>query len=248
MRFLRSGYRCAAVCCVPHGPRAGVRRGPTERMVRKGLLRGARVASTATDKEITRAYRKLAKQYHPDANPGARTASRESRRLRRPGRRRSPQGVRRGSTPRAHGRWLREPRWLRGGDTTNFRVEDLGDLGDLFGGIFGGRGGDGAPAAPARCGPGDRACTSPSKTPCGRDGRRQPPGRLPLPHLWWERGGPGDRHAHLRPLVAVADPRRQPGPLLALDRLAPSATAGAPLSTRRARPATGPAPSGATAR
>ena len=29
------------------------------------------VASTATDKEITRAYRKLAKQYHPDANPGS---------------------------------------------------------------------------------------------------------------------------------------------------------------------------------
>ena len=29
------------------------------------------VATTATDKEITRAYRKLAKQFHPDANPGA---------------------------------------------------------------------------------------------------------------------------------------------------------------------------------
>src|SRR5271169_1294284 len=28
------------------------------------------VVSTATDKEITRAYRKLAKQFHPDANPG----------------------------------------------------------------------------------------------------------------------------------------------------------------------------------
>ena len=29
------------------------------------------VPSTATDKEITKAYRKLAKQYHPDANPGS---------------------------------------------------------------------------------------------------------------------------------------------------------------------------------
>src|SRR5579872_6461706 len=29
------------------------------------------VSQTATDKEITRAYRKLAKQYHPDANPGS---------------------------------------------------------------------------------------------------------------------------------------------------------------------------------
>src|ERR1700729_243668 len=29
------------------------------------------VGSTATDKEITRSYRKLAKQFHPDANPGS---------------------------------------------------------------------------------------------------------------------------------------------------------------------------------
>src|SRR5580658_2837311 len=28
------------------------------------------VVSTASEKEITRAYRKLAKQFHPDANPG----------------------------------------------------------------------------------------------------------------------------------------------------------------------------------
>src|SRR5262245_52229038 len=28
------------------------------------------VSSGATDKEISRAYKKLAKQYHPDANPG----------------------------------------------------------------------------------------------------------------------------------------------------------------------------------
>jgi len=29
------------------------------------------VGKEATDKEITRAYRKLAKQYHPDAHPGS---------------------------------------------------------------------------------------------------------------------------------------------------------------------------------
>src|SRR6195952_1638396 len=32
------------------------------------------VPQGATDKEITRAYRKLAKQHHPDANPGNREA------------------------------------------------------------------------------------------------------------------------------------------------------------------------------
>ena len=29
------------------------------------------VSDTALDKDITRAYRRLAKQYHPDANPGS---------------------------------------------------------------------------------------------------------------------------------------------------------------------------------
>ena len=32
------------------------------------------VPKGATDKEITRAYRKLAKQYHPDANPDDKAA------------------------------------------------------------------------------------------------------------------------------------------------------------------------------
>src|SRR4051812_50224494 len=32
------------------------------------------VASDATEKDVTRAYRKLAKQFHPDANPGNKEA------------------------------------------------------------------------------------------------------------------------------------------------------------------------------
>ncbi len=45
--------------------------GTAARVVREGLLRRARRASEgATDKDISRAYKKLAKKYHPDANQG----------------------------------------------------------------------------------------------------------------------------------------------------------------------------------
>ncbi len=43
------------------------------------------LTSSATDKEITRAYRKLAKQYHPDTQPRiGREVQRDLGRLRRP--------------------------------------------------------------------------------------------------------------------------------------------------------------------
>ncbi len=43
------------------------------------------VSPEATEKELTRAYRKLAKQYHPDANPGRRgPVQADIGRLRRP--------------------------------------------------------------------------------------------------------------------------------------------------------------------
>ena len=99
------------------------------------------VSSTATDKELTRAYRKLAKQYHPDTNPtsedkfkeisaaydvlGDATKRKEYDEVRRLGASGFPGGFG-GSS---------------GGGGGTFRVEDLGDLGDLFGGLggFGGR-------------------------------------------------------------------------------------------------------------
>ena len=39
--------------------------------IEKDYYKTLGVSSTATDKELTRAYRKLAKQFHPDANPAS---------------------------------------------------------------------------------------------------------------------------------------------------------------------------------
>jgi molecular chaperone DnaJ len=97
------------------------------------------VPSTATDKEVTRAYRKLAKEYHPDRNPGAEDRFKEITAaydvLGDAERRKEYDEVRR-LGPLSGG-------FGRGGYGTGsggtFRVEDLGDLGDLFGGLFGGR-------------------------------------------------------------------------------------------------------------
>ena len=96
------------------------------------------VASTATDKEITKAYRKLAKQYHPDANPGSEDRFKEISAaydvLGDPDRRKEYDEVRR-LGPMAGG--FGGP-GAPGGAAGGYRVEDMGDLGDLFGGLFGG--------------------------------------------------------------------------------------------------------------
>jgi len=93
------------------------------------------VSSTATDKEITRAYRKLAKQYHPDANPGSEERFKEISAaydvLGDEEHRKEYDEVRR-LGPMAGG--------FGGPGGGTFRVQDMGDLGDLFGGLFGGRG------------------------------------------------------------------------------------------------------------
>ena len=97
------------------------------------------VPEGATEKEITRAYRKLAKRYHPDANPGAEDRFKEISAaydvLGDQARRREYDEVRRlgpvaagfgngpGPGPRAGG----------GPFGSTFRVDDLGDL---LGGLF----------------------------------------------------------------------------------------------------------------
>ena len=93
------------------------------------------VAESATDKEIAKAYRKLAKQYHPDANPGSEDRFKEISAafdvLGDDAKRKEYDEVRRMgplNNPFAGG--SARP---GGGFTGNFQV---GDLGDLLGNIF----------------------------------------------------------------------------------------------------------------
>jgi molecular chaperone DnaJ len=102
------------------------------------------VPQSASEKEVTRAYRKLAKQYHPDANPGAEDRFKEISAaydvLGDPPRRKEYDDVRR-LGPMAGG----APGGGFGGGGS-FRIDDLGDL---LGGLFN-RGRASRPAGPRR--------------------------------------------------------------------------------------------------
>ena len=95
------------------------------------------LASSATAKEITRAYRKLAKELHPDTNPGSEEKFKEVSGaydvLGDAEKRKEYDEVRR-LGPVAAG--FGGPGAGPGG--FNFGSGDLGDLGDIFGGLFGG--------------------------------------------------------------------------------------------------------------
>ncbi|HZU80474.1 MAG TPA: molecular chaperone DnaJ, partial [Acidimicrobiales bacterium] len=94
------------------------------------------VSQTASDKEITRAYRKLAKQYHPDANPGSEDKFKEISAaydvLGDETKRKEYDEVRRLGASGFPGGF---PGGFGGAGGQTIRIEDLGDLGDLFGGL-----------------------------------------------------------------------------------------------------------------
>ena len=94
------------------------------------------LTSSATDKEITRNYRKLAKELHPDTNPGSEEKFKEVSVaydvLGDAEKRKEYDEVRR-LGPAAAG--FGAP----GQGGFNFNTADFGDLGDIFGGLFGTR-------------------------------------------------------------------------------------------------------------
>src|SRR5262249_54042083 len=108
------------------------------------------VASTASDKELSRAFKKLAKQYHPDANPGNKEAEERFKDIS------AAYDVLGDETKRAEYDEVRQMvasgigpdgaggfgPGFSGGRTFRFET-DGGGLGDIFGNLFGGGGGGG---------------------------------------------------------------------------------------------------------
>jgi molecular chaperone DnaJ len=103
----------------------------------KDLYGALGVAKGASADEIKKAYRKLARQYHPDTNPGDVSAEERFKEVQHaydvlsdPEKRKAYDQF--GSSD---GRAGFDPRGFNFEDA--FNVGDLGDLGDVFGGLFG---------------------------------------------------------------------------------------------------------------
>ena len=94
------------------------------------------VARTATQDEIKKAYRKLARRYHPDKNPGDKEAEEQFKEVQ------AAYDVLSDHEKRTqYDSWGSpggRPQFGPGGSFT-FDFGDFGDLGDLLGGIFGSR-------------------------------------------------------------------------------------------------------------
>jgi molecular chaperone DnaJ len=109
------------------------------------------VSKDASAEEIKKAYRKLARENHPDRNPGDASAEERFKEvqgaydlLSDPEKRKQYD-----TFGAANGR-----RGFQGGNVNfgDLNIDDLGDLGDFFGGLFGGRGRAGARTSRAQRG------------------------------------------------------------------------------------------------
>lgn len=103
------------------------------------------VKSTATQKEITSAYRTLARKYHPDANPDDPAAEEQFKKISAAydvigdeDRRKQYDQVRRmGPLGGAFGAGAGGPGGFGGGAPGGWDFEGMGDISDLLGGLFG---------------------------------------------------------------------------------------------------------------
>ena len=223
---------------------------------RRTTTRSSGSPTTATDKEITSAYRKLAKQYHPDANPGSEDASRRSR----PPTTSSvtPTSARSTTRSAASARWPEASaasaaaagapagrRQLPGRGPRRPRRPVRRPLRPRA------AAGGGAPPAGPSAGPTSRpSCTCPSRTPSrGRPPRSTSPTDARLPHLRRLRARPRAPRPIICPRCGgTGRAQRQPGPVLPQLALPAVQRAGDQDRRPRARPARAPGSSDRTAR
>jgi len=108
------------------------------------------VSRNATEKEIKQAYRRLARKYHPDVNPGDKTAEAKFKEINEAHEVLSD-AEKRKKYDRFGDQWQNAEQFAKagqgfqsdfgkGGAYTTFDFGDLGDLGDIFSGAFQGFG------------------------------------------------------------------------------------------------------------